>query len=54
MTLSSIDSRILKSLPLVKKKEPSKTICKIFFDNKTIEKTNLSCSFHHLLVNTNK
>ena len=54
MTLSSIDSRILKSLPLVKKKEPSKTICKIFSDNKTIEKTNLSCSFHHLLVNTNK
>ena len=46
--LDIIDSKILKPPTLVKKKTPP--ICKIFFDNKKIEKIYLSHIFHDPLV----
>ena len=50
MPIDIIDSKIIYLLPLVKKKIPPKNICKTFFDNKSIEKINLSRIFHDPLV----
>ena len=49
MMLENIDFKVLKSVPLGKKKTP-KNICEISCDNKTIEKINLSRIFHNPLV----
>ena len=50
MALKIIDSKITEPSPLVTKNKPTKNICKIYFDNKTIENINTSCIFHDPLV----
>ena len=53
MQSDTIDSKLLNSHPSVKEKTQPKIIHKIPFDNKSIEKINLSCIFHdpqHLLM----
>lgn len=50
MISDNIDSKTPKPPPVVKKKTSPKNICKISFNNRTIEKINISCIFHGPLV----
>lgn len=50
MSLHVTDSQILKSPPLVKNKILPINVWKISFDNKSIEKIDLFCISHDLLV----
>lgn len=50
MTLGKNDSKIPKPLSVVKKRTLLTNICKVSFDNRTIEKINLFSIFHGPLV----
>ena len=50
MLLDINNYKILKQTPSVKKEDTTKNICKISFDDKTIEKINLSRIFCDPLV----